>query len=261
PLVTGPTAPQGVDPSQLGARGEPLLVEFGDLPVRMYQVTMTGDPESAWSELHNRVRAVLTSEPSNAVAESDNASEPAASEKRILELASQLEPSEEIARTGGVFRFSEWFAGAFSIRYGTGETRADQIRSGRLVAWGLLVPNGTDGWRIFQFERTGVATEADRSQIPAPPGGMRILATGSEAAGRLVAFRGSGRLSDWRDHFASWFAGHKWEIAREWGGSLDTTGALYQRITSRGSEWAEIRLLLDDAGSIRAVVQIYGAGD
>lgn len=251
-----------VDAGRLLAPDQPLLLQFGDLPVEMSQLVVRTDPQNAWNRLQERIQETLA----QAGAASDTAGSQflsqkrAASELRVLELAASESPVAEL-ECGAVFRFADQFAGAFAVFFGPGENRAERVLAGRLLAWGFLLPEGSAGWRLYQFQRR--AQEAEREPVPVtgPAGSRRLLSAGSATSGTLVAFRGPGSLTDWRRHFDNWYVRNGWIPAVDWVQTDSTAGARYRHGLAATERLAEVRLVKNESGEVTGLLQFPGAGE
>jgi len=243
-----PQPPAGIDLPAWDGHDGPLLVEFGQLPVRMRQELVSGSLESAQETLHRHLAQTLKSPHDGSPGE--------ANERRILDLVSELPPPVVWTREGIVTGFQEQLLGALAIRLGAGSTFAEQVKAGRMTGWGFLWPAPGNAWRLYEFEKISHDTGADPLRIAGPSQAVRLLGVGQADSGQLLAFRGTGSLGEWQAEFDRELTGKGWERLGDWQGQADSRGGQFSRSTSRGRELADLRLVRDNSGAMYAMVQL-----
>jgi len=245
--LVAPQPPVGIDLPAWDGHDGPLLVEFGQFPVVMRQELVTGSLETAQEALSRDLAQTLKGP--------EQVAPIAANERRILDLVSELPPPVVWTREGIVTEFQEQLLGALAIRLGPGTTLRDQIRTGRLTAWGFLWPAPDNAWRLYRFERTSPDPSTDPLRLAGPAQAVRLLGVGQPDSGQLLAFRGTGTLGDWQAEFERELTGKGWARLGDWQGQADSRGVQFSRATPQGRELADLRLVRDNSGTMYAMVQ------
>jgi len=231
PTVAGPDT--GVlEFRDLRRGGAPAWFEFGELPVGWRQQSTRGSADEARGALRAGLARLASASAGRVPGRP-----PQAGERRLLELlAGQPGPGQEL------FPGHEWLplegplSGGVIVRLGPGDEWGARRRAGRVVAWGLQVPGGSDHWNLHLFgESVGVRGERSEAGLDLP-GGRRVMVVGDDAGGELQLWRGQGELDDWQEVITRWLEQGGWQREGTWQRGTSGRRGLYRRRVLAGRE-------------------------
>jgi hypothetical protein len=209
-----------------GENGQPVELEFGELPFTMTRQTFSGDRTAVRKLLHERCRAAVLSESRLPTVPDDQ-------ERSLLEKLAALKPLEEKAGAWKVIRVLDPFELTVSLRKSGDEWR--------VLAWGTAMPMDADQWAVHLFAAGPSASKiAGLPPVPVPPGSRKLVSLREARGGSLTGFLGTGPVQAWTQYYDNWFSSHGWKTTG-WSGAGDHRTARFRSDTGPGT--ADIQMV------------------
>lgn len=224
-----------------GEGGQPVELEFGELPFTMTRQTFSGDRPAVRKLLHERCRAAVLSE-------GRPPGVPDEQERSLLEKLAGMKPLEEKAGVWRIVRVMDPFELTVGLR--------DFDDGWRILAWGTAMPMESDQWAVHLFAAGPSAAKiAGLPPVPVPPGSRKLVSLREAKGGSLTGFLGTGPVQAWTQYYDNWFASHGWQTTG-WSGAGDHRTARFRpkegpgtadiQMVREGDNWRGIVSVLEE---------------
>jgi hypothetical protein len=247
--------PQGVTFMAPGALALPwnspdgAVLEFGAHPWRIHRQSLHGTATDAEKLLAALCRDVAVRDwrvmPQTTV-------DPA--ERALLERLKNWAPLEEekgqwrLSAVGGP---TPWIVGTTDAAGRpdslTANTAEADAFSGRVLCWGLALPQPDGLWTLYVLERRPNEAPSAAPDVPLPAGAKRVLRIRGAQGGEFTSFRVDGAAAQWRRDFDASFRAAGWYRLGEWTGGGNAYNVTYLRESVPARLRADITLT-EDAG-------------
>jgi hypothetical protein len=127
----------------------------------------------------------------------------------------------------------------------------------RMLSWAIAFPTGDDEveqWTMFVCGMGCGQATTRFLELPAPPGGNRVLTLGQPSGARVVTFQGREALGAWTAFYSDWFESHGASQRAPW--QLKHQNAYAQFAQANGARYD--MQIFADGELLRALVIISG---
>lgn len=127
----------------------------------------------------------------------------------------------------------------------------------RMLSWSIAFPTGDgedDQWTMFVCGMGCGQSTTRFLELPAPPGGNRVLTLGQPSGSRMVTFQGRESLAAWTAFYSDWFGSQGASQLAPW--RLELQNAYAQFAQANGARYD--MQIFADGELLRALVIISG---
>jgi len=232
--------------------GAPVLIDAGDLNVRMERSEETGSSQ----EVHTQMIKKLSDYATAVALPTDPAGEEELSMLRILEKEEPVWSND----SGAAIYHQDAPLGAYvAVRKNSSEPQKTGPFSGRrVVSWGFVVPSGESRWTVWLFApRPGEGAPVDsdwRSVLP--DGAICNLGLHSGEGQLMLAFSGSGSLDQWKLEFGQLLESKKFRQVGQWADQQARTSAEFELIDTSRQQKLTLHIQDETRGRLRGFMYV-----
>jgi hypothetical protein len=262
---TDPTAPAVVAPGLPSAPWDDpagIVLEFGDQPWSIRRQTLTGSVDDASYALLEECRNILHDAPS-----ADSLPAADASEQSLLARLRDAAPVEEVPNRWRLYVIGgplPWIVGTTTVAHATNGAEQASVAphdagpAGRLLCWGLALPQPEQGWTLYVFDRRPSDSQrGDLPEVPLPSNARRSLRIGGSGGSALTTFSGTGPATQWMVEFDDSLTSDGWRRLGDWNRGGTSHAAAYLREDNSDSVRLDITLTQGPDGRWLGVAETH----
>ncbi|REJ89744.1 MAG: hypothetical protein DWQ34_18540 [Planctomycetota bacterium] len=184
-------------------------------------------------------------------------------EQELLRRLAEWTPIAEL-ESGRVYAVGgplPWIVGTLQSG-ASGETAAGAADGGRVVCWGLALPQPDGRWMLYVLDRRGTAageTERWAEDFPLPDGVRTSMTVSSKEGGALVCLSGGRAVSTAMREFERTLSAAGWRCVREWTGDGPTFSSSFESVDDDGRVLLDLTVTSDGWGGWNGVADFRTA--
>ena len=261
---TDPAAPAAFAPGLPPAPWDDtagIVLEFGDQPWSIRRQTVAGSVDDASHALLEQCRGIL-----------DDAALPHslpaidAAERTLLDRLRNAAPVEEVPNRWRVYVIGgplPWIVGTTTAAHASSsaverDVAHDAGANGRLLCWGLALPQPEQGWTLYVFDRLPADVQSGGvPEVPLPSNAQRSLRVGGAGGSALTTFSGTGPATQWIVEFDDALTSGGWRRLGDWSRGGTSHAAAYLRDDNSDSVRLDITLTQGPDGRWLGVAETH----
>jgi hypothetical protein len=224
-----------------------IVLEFGDQPWSIRRQTLAGSVDHASHALLEQCRGIL-----DEAASADSLPVIDSAEQTLLGRLRNAAPVEEVPNRWRLYVIGgplPWIVGTTTAPDASSSATERDIAphdagaNGRLLCWGLALPQPEQGWTLYVFDRRPADTRGgDLPEVPLPSNARRSLRVGGSGGSALTTFSGTGPATQWMVDFDDALTTGGWRRVGDWSRGGTSHAAAYVREDNADSVRLEITL-------------------
>ncbi len=232
--------------------GAPILIDAGDLNVRMERSELEGSSSQIHTQMIERLSGYAASV-------SLPAQPPGEEELSMLQELERQQPVWSDEKGAAVFHQDAPLGAYVAVQKNSPELqKAGQFSGRRVVSWGFVIPSGESRWTAWLFApRPGgdspVSTDW-RSVLPS--GAICNLGLHSQDGQLMLAFSGTGSLDQWQREFGQLLESKKFQQMGTWIDQETRTSAEFELTRAVYRQQLTLHIQDETRGRLRGLMHV-----